>query len=109
VNDLQALRAVQLDVRMMISDIAAADGMSLPSAELPIAGLEVSSAEHQVPHTPLGLDCWSIQTSGADLCCGARTSGWALGIAAGRGGRPVHLAALWFYAGAHELLRVTGV
>ena len=60
-NDLQALRAVQLDVRMMISDIAAADGMSLPSAELPIAGLEVSSAKHQAPHTPLGFDFWSVQ------------------------------------------------
>ena len=54
-NDLQALRAVQLDVRMMISDIAAADGMSLPSAELPIAGLEVSGAKHPSVHHPFGL------------------------------------------------------
>lgn len=106
-SDLQALRAVQLDVRMMISDIAAADGMSLPSAELPIAGLEVSSAKHQALNAP--LDCWWMQSSGADLCCGARTSGWALGIAAGRGRRPVHLAALWSHAGAHQLLRIAGV
>lgn len=54
-NDLQALRAVQLDVRMMISNIAAADGMSLPSAELPIAGLEVSSAKHPSVQHPFGL------------------------------------------------------
>ena len=54
-NDLQALRAVQLDVRMMISDIAAADGMSLPSAELPIAGLEVSGAKHEACNNSSGL------------------------------------------------------
>ena len=68
-SDLPALGAVQLDVRMLISDIAAVEGVPLPSAELPIAGLEVGS--HQ-PHAPMTIRLFILEPSYRNV----RIEGW---------------------------------